>query len=46
MYSQKSVGPRMEHWGTLALTGYSFEDFPSRTTPSCVLDEIRLNIWP
>ena len=31
MYSRKSVGPRMEPWGTPALTGYSCEDFPSRT---------------
>ena len=32
MYSRKSVGPRMEPQGTPALTGYSCEDFPSRTT--------------
>ena len=36
MYSRKSVGPRMEPW-TPALTGYSYEDFPSRTTYSCLL---------
>ena len=29
MYSRKSVGPRIESWGTPALTGYSREDFPS-----------------
>ena len=49
MYSRKSVGPRMEPWGTPALTGYSCEDFPSRTTRSCLLlriEEIRANIWP
>ena len=49
MYSRKSVGPRMEPWGTPALTGYSCEDFPSRTTQSCLLlrkEEIRPNIWP
>ena len=34
MYSQKSVGPRMNPWGTPALTGYSCEDFLSRTTQS------------
>ena len=34
MYSRKSVGPRMEPWGTPALTRYSCEDFPSRTTQS------------
>ena len=28
MNSRKSVRPRMEPWGTPALTGYSFEDFP------------------
>ena len=47
MYNRKSAGPRMEHSGTPALTGYSFEDFPSRTTPGCVIlrkDEVRLNI--
>ena len=32
MYSRKSVGPRMEPWGTLALTRYSCEDLPSRAT--------------
>ena len=29
IYSRKSVGQRMEHWGTPALTGYSCEDLPS-----------------
>ena len=49
MYSTKSVGPRMELWGTPALTGYSCEDFPSRTTRSRLLlrkEEIRPNISP
>ena len=32
MYSRKSVGLRMEPWRTPTLTGYSCEDFPSRTT--------------
>ena len=39
----------MEPWGTLALNGYSCEDFPSRTTESCLLlrkEEIRSNTWP
>ena len=27
----KSVGPKMESWETPPLTGYSCEDFPSRT---------------
>ena len=48
MYSRKSVGPRMEPSGTPALTGYSCEDFPSRTTQSHQLlrkEEIRTNIW-
>ena len=27
MYNRKNVGPRMEPWGTPALTGYSCEDF-------------------
>ena len=37
MYSRKSVGPRMEPSGTPTLTGYSCEDFPSRTTRSRLL---------
>ena len=39
----------MEPWGTPTLTGYSCEDFPCRTTKSCLLlrkEEIRPNIWP
>ena len=49
MYSGQSVGPRMDPWGTPALTGYFSEDLPSRTTQSCLLlkkEEIRSNIWP
>ena len=49
MYSRKSVRPRMEPWETLALTGYSSEDFPSRTTRSRLLltkEEIGPNDWP
>ena len=49
MCSRKSVGPRMEHCGTPALTGCSCEDFPSRITRSRLLlrkDEILPNIWP
>ena len=49
MYSRKSVWPRMEPWGTPALTRYSCEDFPFRTTQSRILprkEEIRANIWP
>ena len=30
--SRKSVGPRIEHWRTPALTGYSCDNFPSRIT--------------
>ena len=47
MYSSKNVGPKMESWGTPTLTGYSFEDFPSRTTWSCLLlrKEKSPNIW-
>ena len=26
MYSRKSVEPRMDTWGTPALTGYSYKD--------------------
>ena len=32
MYSRKSAGPRMDTWGTPALTGCSCEDSPSRAT--------------
>ena len=49
IYSRKSVGPRMDPWETPALTGYSYEDFPSSSTQSCLLlrkEEIRSNIWP
>ena len=37
MYSRKSVGPRMKPWGTPTITGYSCEDFPTRTTWSRLL---------
>ena len=49
MYSRKSVGPRMEPWGSPALTGSSCKDFPSRTIRSRPLlrqDELCPNIWP
>ena len=47
MYSRESVEPRMEPRGTPALTGFSCEDFPFRTTQSRLLlrkEEIRPNI--
>ena len=47
IYCRKSVGQRIEPRGTPALTGYSYEDLPSRTTPSRLLlrkEEIRPNI--
>ena len=47
MYSRKSLGLRMERSGTPALTGYSYENFQSTTTPSHLLlrkEEIRPNI--
>ena len=49
MYSRKSVGPRIKLWGTPALTEYSWEYFPYRTTRSRLLltkKETRPNIWP
>ena len=49
MYIRKSVGTRMKPWGTPALTGYSCEDVPSKTTQSCLLprkEEISPNILP
>ena len=47
IYSRKSAGPKMEPWVTVVLTGYSCEDFPPRTTWSCLIlrkDRIRQNI--
>ena len=47
MYS-RSAGPRMDTSLSPALTGYSCEDFPSRTTQNRLLlteEEIRPNIW-
>ena len=48
MCSRKGVGPKMEPWGTPALTGYSCEDFPSKTTQSQLQlrKKIRPNVWP
>ena len=39
MYSTKSIGPRMEPWGTPEVTGYSCEDFPSRTTQLSITEK-------
>ena len=44
MYSRKSLGPRMEPLRTATLTGYSCEDFSSRTTQS--RDLLRKEIRP
>ena len=47
MYKRKGDGPRMEPQGTPALTGYSCEGFPSRTTQNHLLlrkEEINPNI--
>ena len=49
MCSRKGVGPRIDPWEVPALSGYSFEEFPSRITQSHLLlrkEEIRPNIWP
>ena len=49
MYSKKSVRPRIDPWGTPALTGYYSEDLPSRTIRNRLLlrkEEIRPNVWP
>ena len=49
MYSRKSVGPRMDPYGTPALSGNTCEDFPSRTTSSRLLlrkKRIRPNLSP
>ena len=48
-FYKKSVGSGMEPWLNPALTGYSSEEFLSRTTQSRLLprkEEIRPNIWP
>ena len=39
MHSRKSVGPRMDLLATLALTGYSFEDFHPEPLEGCSLSE-------
>ena len=36
MYGRKGVGPRIKPQGTPALTAYSCENFPFRTTQSCL----------
>ena len=49
LYCRKSVGPRMETWGTQPLTGYFWENFQSRIIQSCLLlrgEEIAPNIRP
>ena len=49
MYNRRSVGPKMDPWGTPALTGYFLEDVPSKTTWSLLLlgkEEIKPNIKP
>ena len=49
MYSRKSEGSIIEPWGTPALTEYSCEDFPFRTSRSRLLlrkEETRPNTWP
>ena len=46
MYSRKSIGPRMDPWGTPALTGYFCEDFPNHSQQLLRSEEIRSNIWP
>ena len=46
MYNRKKVGPKIEPRGTPALTEYSCENFPSRTTRSRLLlrkEKIRSN---
>ena len=45
MYSRKNRGPRTEPSGTLTLTGYSCEDFASRSTQrKCKKKQNRKNI--
>ena len=41
MYIRKSVGPRIEPWGTPTLTGYSCEGLPFRTTQLSITEKIR-----
>ena len=45
MDSGKSLGPGMNPRETPALTGYSCEDFPSKSTQSCLLLK-KGEIWP
>ena len=49
IYSRKSTGPRMEPWGTPALTGYSCEHFPYENTQNhkiLIKDKMRPNMSP
>ena len=49
MYNRKKVGSKLDPRGTAALTGYSCEDFTSRTIRSHLLlrkDGIRPNAYP
>ena len=47
VYSTKSLGPRMDPWGTPALTGYSCEDFQNHSKLLVSEKEVvRPNIWP
>ena len=41
MYKRKKIGQCLEHWGTPALTGYSWKDFPFRTTQATCYYEMR-----
>ena len=48
MYIRKILEPRMDPWGTPALTGYSWANFPLRTNQTHILlrnEETRPNIW-
>ena len=49
IHSAKREGPKVESWGTTALTGDSYEDFPFKRTFSCLVlrcGEVRLNTLP
>ena len=47
IYSRKSAGPKMEPWGTPALTGYFCEHFPYENTQNhkiLIKDKMRPNM--
>lgn len=45
IHGAKREGSKMEPWGATALTGDSYEEFPFKTTFSCLLLKYRKVRW-